>query len=165
MAIIATIAIPNLVKLLPQAERKAFISNVTSLTRLAWQQALITQKAHRVLFDLEKHTIIVEQEKEVKDNKPVFEPIKITYGSTRYQLPENIKIKQFFINKEDVLARRDIKTEQVWFYLVPDGLAQAVTLNAVDATQQDVQDNPVPFSLQLNPFSGQFTVYDEFKKP
>ncbi|MEX0940272.1 MAG: type II secretion system protein [Candidatus Babeliales bacterium] len=166
IGLLATIVVPNLQNVIPGYKRKEFLSRLTGLVRLSWQQALITQRAHRVLFDLEKRIVQVEIESEKKDKKakPLFEPIKISYLNSTYQWTENIEIKQFFVEGKELIARPGIKTEQVWFYIAPDGLAQEVIINFVDTAQLDA-GRPTTISLVLNPFSAQFREYDTFQKP
>ncbi len=166
LGIVATIVVPNLQQLLPAYKRKEFLTQVSALVRLTWQQALITQKAHRVFFDLEKRVLRIEIETDKKDKtgKPAFEPAAIAYLSTNYQWADAIKIKQFFIEGEEMLARPGIKTEQVWFYIAPDGLAQEVVINLIDSSDIDAQGKPAPVGLVLNPFSAEFKSYEEFQK-
>lgn len=167
LGLVATIVVPNLQNQVPGYKRKQFITHVTALSRLAWQQALAQQKAFRLFFDIEKHLIKVEQEtdKKDKDGRPVFQEVAIPYLKSTYEWPENILIKQFFIDKQELMARVGIKTQEVWFYFAADGLAQPVIINIVDTNDLNAQGKPEQRSLVINPFTGQFKEYDEFQKP
>lgn len=166
IGIIATIAIPNFRKFMPHYKRKEFFDHFDALTRLAWQQALVTQKAHRVFFDFEKRILRIEQAKQNAANtKPEFEPAQIPYVSSSYQWAENIVIKQFYIYAEDMLARQGIKTEHIWFYIAPDGLAQPVIINLIDTSEKDNKGEPYMAALILNPFNAHINYYETFQKP
>jgi prepilin-type N-terminal cleavage/methylation domain-containing protein len=164
--IMTTMVVPNLQYLLPTYKRKEFLTQISVLVHLTWQQSLATQKAHRVYFDLEKRIlrIEIESDKKDKEGKPAFEPATITYLNTSYQWSDSIVIKQFFIEGEELLTHAGIKTDKVWFYIAPDGLAQEVVINLVDNGDLDAQGKPTPVGLVLNPFSAEFKIYDEFQK-
>ena len=85
--------------------------------------------------------------------------------SSTYEWAENIVIKQFYIDKDEMITRPGIKTEQVWFYIAPDGLVQPVVINMLDTSETDAQGKAVTMSLVMNPFTGKFKEYDEFQKP
>jgi prepilin-type N-terminal cleavage/methylation domain-containing protein len=167
MTIMAMVVVPNLSKKSAGQERIAFIARLNSLTRLAWQNALVQNKLHRVVFDFKKKTAVLEQETNQKDSKgqPKFEPVKVTYVDTVLSWPEFLQIKNFYIEGFDELSRfagRD--TGQTWFFVVPDGLTQKVTINVADSKDRDAGGRPKKIGLVLNPFNAQFTAYDTFKK-
>jgi hypothetical protein len=62
------------------------------------------------------------------------------------------------------LAERAKNVQELWFFLVPEGLAQQVTINMID-TVDTFDDKPRHIGLVLNPFLMQFKVYDAFAKP
>ncbi len=167
LGLVATIVIPNLQNRIPGYKRKQFLAHVNALSRLTWQQALATQKAYRLFFDLDKRIIKVEAETEKKDKggKPKFGDISIPYLNSTYQWADNIEIKQFYIDKNEMIARPGIKTEQVWFYCAPQGLVQSVIINMLDTSETDAQGKAITIGLVMNPFTGQFKEYDEFQKP
>ncbi len=162
-----TIIIPNLQNQVPGYKRKQALGHIMALARLSWQQALATQKAFRLFFDIEKRTIKIEQEtnKKDKDGIPTFKLVTIPYLASTYEWPENIVIKQFFIDKQDMMTRPGIKTQEVWFYIAPDGIVQPVIINLLDTNEFDATGKPVRISLAMNPFTGQFKEYEEFQKP
>lgn len=55
-------------------------------------------------------------------------------------------------------------TGETWFYVVPDGMAQRVTINMTDSQDIDSGGRPAKIGLVLNPFNAQFTAYDTFKR-
>lgn len=167
LGLVATIIIPNLQQRLPSYKRKEFIMQVRTLVNLAWQNALIRQKPHRVFFDLEHNKIQVEIEKDTKDKegKQDFELISIPYMHSVYQWPATIVIKNFYIQGNDMFNRPGIKTETLWFYIAPDGLTQQVIINISDLNDRDQRDQPHQISLSINPFTAQLQEHEGFTKP
>ena len=55
-------------------------------------------------------------------------------------------------------------TDNVWFFIIPDGLTQEVTINFVDYDDMLPNGDARQFGLVLNPFSAQFKLYDTFKQ-
>lgn len=157
--------IPLLTSMQPGYGRKQFVSKLNSLVQFGWQQAVITKKVHRVLFDIKnrKASLEVEAEKSTQA-KVVFEPLKQAFMSTAMTWSDSIIIKQLFIEGFDEMKRfTSGKTETVWFYIVPDGMVQAVTINFLDK-EQLIDGKPKPVGLVLNPFTAQFKVYHAFAK-
>ena len=165
LGLLAGVGIPALQNRLPGFKRNEFIARFNAMLNFAWQQALADQKTHQLLLDLNKHSIRIEAETEQKgrDGKPIFKPITATYFDTEYQWPDNIQFKQFFVDGTDMM--RGIKAEEMWFYVVPDGLVQAVIINLIDTSDEDARGEPLQFSLVVNPFTAQVTAHDTFQKP
>jgi prepilin-type N-terminal cleavage/methylation domain-containing protein len=148
----------------PGYERKQFIARLNALTQFAWQQAIVTRAVHRVLFKFKEREITVERVK-----KQTMPPQKIEYEATSgpdasTKWSSAIIIKQFILEGFDEMKRfAGRSADTIWFFIIPDGMAQQVTINAVD--KEDMIDNkPRPFSLVLNPFLAQFKEYDTFQK-
>lgn len=157
-------AIAPLLRQQPGYERKQFIARLNALVQTAWQQAVITRAVHRVLFDFKERIARVERNmtKVPLTQKFDFQPSK--GPNTQVSWPVSIIMKQFFIEGFDEMKRfsgRGIET--IWFYIIPDGMTQQVTINGLD--KEDTMENkPRPFSLVLNPFLAQFKEYDTFQK-
>jgi len=157
MAILASVVIPNFRGAQPRYEREQFIARLNALMQFAWQQAITTYKIHRVSFDLQKRLVTVFHEVKLPEKKrePVFKPVT---GNVRasFTWPEQISIKEFIIEGFDEMKRSaGKKTEEIWFYVIPDGLTQMVIINAFD--EKDTKaGKPRTISLVLNPFNAQF---------
>ena len=167
MAIFSAVVIPNIPRMQPRYEREQFIARLNALVQLGWQQAIIEHRVCKVVFDFGKSLVSlhVATAKKEQIGEPKFKPIKGLYLSTSFTLPDNLKVRQFFIEGFDEMARFvGKKTAEVWFYIMPEGLAQDVILNLFDMKDRR-NTKPRPISLVLNPFSAQFKVYDEFQKP
>ncbi len=162
LGIVATIVIPNLQQRVPGHKRKAFISELNTLMALGWQDALASQKIIRVFFDVEKRVVSLESEEPgASAGEVMYKPITQTYRANSYEWPEQIEIKNFFIDGNDELNQPERKTSSMWFYIMPEGLSQNVIINVEDTSQTQ----PIRLGLVLNPFTVQLKEYDTFQKP
>ena len=160
IALVATIAIPNLQQRMPGYQRKQFFTEISSLMAITWEHALRTNQLHRVLFDFDRRTIRIEVETKEEKGKKSFKEITGAYRKTMYQWPETIEVRQFFIEGINEM-RSGVKVDKMWIFITPEGLAQDVVINAVDTSQHA----EIPLGLVLNPFTAQFTLYETFQKP
>lgn len=158
------ILIPNLGQRKPRYEREQFIARLNSLCQFAWQQALITHKLHAIEFDLTKHSVSVQRDIGTRDEDG-HPKTELTKGPrSKFTYPAHLEIKQFIIEQVDEIKRAGSgsKISTVFFYIIPEGLAQEVTINFID--KKDSIDNKArTVGLMLNPFTAQFKVYDTFK--
>ncbi len=164
IAVIAAVVIPNFQR--PGYERDQFIVRLNALVQLAWQQAIITRKVYKVTFDLSKNSAWIEAETEKKDREgePSFERVKGLYADTTITWPVHIQVKEFLLEGQD-LTKAFVGREaaKVWFYVVPDGLAQPVTITIIDK-EDTLNGKPRQVGLTLNPFSAQFKVHYALQK-
>lgn len=159
IGLVAAIIVPNLQRLSPERKREQFITELNGLTSFAWHNAIMTNRVQRIFFDLEKKQVHIQQA-EPGEKEDTFVPVHAAYRSTEYMIPQEVTIKDFYI--DGVSEMHAGKTVQrIWFYIVPDGLSQAIIINALYETD----DATSVLGLVLNPFSGQFKVYNEFQKP
>lgn len=167
IAVMATVVIPNLMPRRPEKERKDILAKLDALTRLAWYNALTKQKTHKVLFDFDKKRVSLEVETDKKDSdgNPLFEPVKTGgYIKSSFVWPKHLDVKNFYVEGFDEIGKRsDRGAGQVWFFVIPDGLAQQVTINFLDMLDRP-QGKPRSIGLVLNPFLAQFKEYDTFQK-
>lgn len=164
VAIIMAVALPNMRRLTPGRPRKEFINNLSVLTQFAWNNALTTRKVQQVHFDFDKRIVSINAATGiVKDGENEFAPIKASYINDRLTIPKTIEIKNFIIEGTDQFGLSS-KRSEAWFYIVPDGMAQAVTINFLDNKDRLPSGKPRPIGLVLNPFNARFKLYDGFQK-
>ncbi len=161
IGLIAAIGAPALRQFLPRYERNRFFSDLNQLVGLAWQNAIAERKTHKVYFDFEKNNVKVEMASGQKDVKgqEIFKPMKGKYFTTTIDWPENLLVRNFYIEGTD-----EAKSKRMWFFIVPDGLSQAIVINLIDQ-QEEKETGPKKIGLVLNPFLAEFKIYDEFQKP
>ena len=167
IGLLSAIIVPNLQRTTPRYEREAFIARFNTLVQYGWQQALITHQVQRITVDIGKKTITLATSTGEKDKSGefIFKPITDAVEDTEIAIPDQIQIKQFFIEGFDMMTKfARSKTATVWFYLVPEGMAQNVVINFLD-TKDLRDDQPRQGALVLNPFIAQFKTYDTFQKP
>ena len=170
IGIMASVVVPNLRIVLPEQERKLFITQLNDLVQFAWQNALTTRKLHRIFFDFDKRTISVEQrddDGQKTDKKEKYNVVTQAYLETSITVPETINIINFFVEKfgDEMRRKREGKTDSAWFFVAPGGAAQEVTINLMDNYDTLSDGMPRRVGLVMNPFLAQFKVYDEFKNP
>jgi len=167
IGVLGVVLMPNIQRSTPRYEREAFIARFNALLQYAWQHALVTHTTQQITVDIAKKTITLLQESDEKDRSGamVFKPIENPVQDTMCPLPDQINIKQFFIEGFDMMAKFSrAKAATVWFYIIPEGMTQDVVVNLVDT--KDMHDNkPLHVGLVLNPFTAQFKIYDTFQKP
>jgi len=131
-----------------------FTQNLNTLLRKAYLSALEHTQAQKIYFDIKRGRVEVQQETDKKE--------WITHNSLFVSIPQQIEFRNFYIatkqGKKDQLRQ---ETNDVWFFITSDGIAQEVVLNIVDITEKAA----IPEAgLVLNPITLIFNVHDEFKK-
>lgn len=167
IGILGAAVMPNLKRSTPRYEREEFIARCNALTQLAWQQALITNRAQQISIDVQKKVIfLLSATGDIdRSGEPVFKAPMGLVRDTSLPIPDQFIMKQLFIEGFDMMGKfTSRKTEEVWFYVVPEGMAQDVIVNFVD-TKDTKNDTPRQVGLVLNPFNAQFRIYDAFQKP
>lgn len=167
IGVLMAVVVPNFRNLLPGRERKLFVAKLNGLTRIAWQRALVERKTQKISFDFDKRLIWLESATgAVKDGTPEFAKAKGGYIPTALKIPKVIDIKNFIIEGFDEIGRYGAgrKTTESWFYIIPDGMAQSVTINFLDTGNLNAAGKPRQFGLVLNPFNAQFRGYNAFQK-
>jgi prepilin-type N-terminal cleavage/methylation domain-containing protein len=158
IAVMATIVTPLFRGTNASYERRSFTASLNSLLFLGYQQALITHKIHAINCDFLRKIISLRVvESEGKD--PV--AAKINYQQTSLEWPDQFEPKNFYLEGNDVLPGKST----VWFYIMPDGLAQDVIINFFDTRDTLPSGDPRPVCLVLNPFFISMKEYDAFQKP
>lgn len=167
--LVASVAIPNYMRQQAGYERKKFVTSLNALMSEVFQLGLMEEKIERVKFDLKQRSIIVEQETDsyTDEGTKIFKPIALHYVDTKYQWPETFDFKQFFVKRQDEMLARGVHgdTDEVWFYVMPSGMAQEVIINILDSKDETVDKDGIEMSLVLNPFTLQFRRYDDFQIP
>jgi prepilin-type N-terminal cleavage/methylation domain-containing protein len=167
IGLISAIIVPNLQRTTPRYEREAFIARFNTLVQYGWLQALLTHKIQKITVDVGKKKISLMESGDEKDRlgELIFKPIPDPVDDTEIVIPDQIQIKQFFIEGFDMMTKfARSKTATTWFYIVPEGMAQNVVINFLD-TQDLRDDQPRQVALVLNPFTALFKTYDTFQKP
>jgi len=163
MALLLTIAVPSFTSFIPRYKRNQFINKLNSLVQTGRLRAQKTKNYQTITFDIAKQEIILEEWSNTEKKKKSF--AHESYLSRPCVLPKNIEIKQLFIEGFDEIGKYtgNKKAARVWFFIAPSGKTQSVSINMIDTETK--KDNGYEFSLVLNPFSGQFRLYDVFQKP
>lgn len=149
-----TVVIPRL----SRGDNKQFdelIASLQALVQVGYTNALVTGQIHRVFFDIEHNRIRLEKStgKVNAQGKFDFEPLKISYVKTDFTLDDRFEIRHFVIQGKDEMSQAiGITTNEMWFFIMPEGLTQEVTMSIYD-TLQDKEK-----TLVMNPFTAQLKV-------
>jgi prepilin-type N-terminal cleavage/methylation domain-containing protein len=167
IGIMATFIIPNLRR--ASYERKLFFTQLNALVLYGKQHAIMTNKIQQVMFDFKLGTIQLLQDNGQKDGagKLKYEPVSSITVNTTIVIPDTIEIQNFYIDGtgfDEMSKYVGRKTGQVWFFIVPEGLAQEVIINGIDTNDTLYDGKPRQFGLVLNPFAVRFKEYDTFQK-
>jgi type II secretory pathway pseudopilin PulG len=169
MAIVGLVVVPNFSKRVPLAQRKEFFESLNAIARQAFIRALQTGHVHKVLFNLKERRVKLEEQMVVmdKEGKPVFTPVALSFFAKHYEWQEQFEIKQFYVEGVDEVGKHnpDNTMEDIWFFIVPEGMAQEVIINLLDKRDTHYFLDGQEVSLVLNPFRVQFQMYEEFKNP
>jgi len=165
IAMLAALVLPNLRTRTPRHEREKFVARLGAQVQAAWQHALVTHTLHKVVFDFKKRRVHVAYATKQRDEKGQlrFKTLNNWHGVQPMVWEPQFKIKQFIIEGFDEMTRfSDRAVAESFFYVVPDGLTQAVTINFFD-TKDTIGRKPRQCSLVLNPFTARFSYYDSFQ--
>lgn len=167
VAIISVAVVPNIMRSMPGYERKSFIANLNGLLRSAQSNAIVSYAVQQIVIDLGHRRIELREQAESKDKQGeiTYKKVQSKYSNSTIIIPENIDFKNVIIEGFDELSRSSAKkTEETWFFVIPEGLTQEVTINFIDTNDRTYNDKPRPTGLVLNPFTAQFKEYDSFQK-
>lgn len=145
------------------ARRTEFLANLNLFLANARYDTLVSGKLHKILLDLNKQQFSAHISTGTKDSqgelKFVSAPVENCPWSQKFE-PTAI-----YINTKNMLHAFEGGSEQVWFYLTPDGLSQNVIINFSDLDEVGQLGSGGEYSLVLNPFSVQFELYETFQQP
>lgn len=167
IGIISSVVIPQFKGFRTVKESQQFFLNLNNLAEYSWQQAIITRKIHKIVFDFKMRQAWIEREVIAGDDSKINQALTFTklssvYSTVRMKWDETIQIRQFIIEGFDEINKSSAgNTRTAFFYIMPDGLAQEVVINLTYKNSKKSAENK--FGLVLNPFSAQFKVYNEFQ--
>jgi prepilin-type N-terminal cleavage/methylation domain-containing protein len=169
IGILASVAVPALFRQVPQFKRDEFLTNLNTIVREASIRSLETGNPHKVGFNLSEGTIKMEEQTSKVDGSGdyIFKPAQVRFAKIGDVIPDAYDIKQFFVQGVDEIGTHSGSDtiEDIWFFVIPEGLAQEVVLNILDTSDVDMDTGGVQMSLVLNPFTVQFRIYNEFQQP
>ena len=128
-----------------------FRSELNNMLYFARQEAITTQKVHRLVFKSKTKEILVETEN--PESESGFEPVSSHYFTTQYQFPDEINIISVTRDKEDLL---DNKAKTGYCYVVPHGLVQGLDLKLLrNFNEQESEE-----IFRIEPFLGNFSLIE-----
>ena len=125
---------------------------LNNLARIAYTNALMTGKLHRIFFDFNERKAFIEIDKNKSDSqgKPQFEPLQIPFLRTTWSWDKRLSVERFEIQGKNIMRSGEVMTDAGWFFILPDGLAQELTVS------MRVEESQQVYALRINPFTVQF---------
>ncbi len=156
IAIVSSAVLPLLKTKSARYERTAFVTKLNALMRLGWQRSIMNHSMVKILFNFATKTITLEEEVRGKPGQQrLFVPFKKAYITPRLAIPRSLHITQFIINGMDEMSRPERTTKETWFYIMPRGITQPVTI-VLAQTNPERKKRSTTHHIELNPFTGQF---------
>ncbi len=169
IGIVGMVVAPNFSNRVPRYQRTEFVDKLNAIVHQAVVSALETGHVHKVIFNLDKRTISVHEKTEQVDGdgKDLFNPIVLHAVGKGYAWPEHFSFKQFFVQGVDEIAQHMAGNilEDIWFFIVPEGMAQEVIINIVDTHDTGRSLDGHELSLVLNPLRVHFEEHEQFRSP
>lgn len=166
LGITLSVAVPALIKKEPKQRRQLFVQQLDALLEHASYQALLTGYAQKITLDTSKRELTVRAEKSSVHEKQDKEE-QLAQPTQQLAWPENLDIEQFFIQGVDEFSAKNSgkTTNEIWFYVISDAMAQEVIINGRDAKDVRAGEEQKQWSFVLNPFTLRFKIYEEFQAP
>ena len=143
---------------------QGFRDNFTLLLHAAYLNALEKNKFQKIYVDVKNNKIQLQEEsgKDKLTGDLLFSPLKAARFIREIEIPRFLEIRNFYIHtKQGIKDQAAQAVNDVWFFITPDGIAQEVVINIVDASDKPAQPET---GLILNPFTLNFELYDTFQK-
>ena len=104
IGLMATFVVPRFTGRSIKYEQENLVGKLNTLVQLGVQNALMTSKIQRILFDMDKNLIQLEsQEGKNSQGESKFAPVKIPYLKNNIALGR-FEIKNFYLKKEDQMG-------------------------------------------------------------
>lgn len=146
----ASMVVPRLLRRSPALEWPAIQQELNNVLYFARQEAITSQKVHRLTFAQKKRTIAVKiEDGEAKPGIPKFSPVYSTYFTTVYELPEQVTLEYVKLGKKELFGENKGIAS---CYVVPNGLIQDVVVGLV---REDAGETSKK-SFAAAPFLGTF---------
>lgn len=168
LALLASIGIPPMLRMTPEYRRTEFVRRLNALLDGALSHAISAATVTQIVCDFQKKQIQLwaDTGRKTAQGAPVYAPLELPYIETVYDIPAGLEFKNFYINGSDEMHKKGRQTtEQVWFFIMPDGIAQEVIINIKDTNDIERFAEGESLSLVLNPFTVRFAEYETFQKP
>lgn len=145
IGIMATIGIPRLYRA-GANQLESFTARLNTLVQEGIQRAQSENTPYKIHFYFKENNRSVQLRLAGKQEKIV----------SKIDMPATINLHDLYINRKIEMGR-----EEAWLFISPTGMTQEFILNVIDPKTSASGS----YGLVLNPFAGQFKLYDSFQKP
>lgn len=163
ISILLSITMPMFQSKKNRPEQKKLFTNFQNIVEYASNRAIIQKKTHKVIWDLNAHTLsLAEYSADKEEEADIHQRFNIlpTSSETSITIPDFVEVKNFFINQKDDKSFND-SMNQIWFYLMPDGSCQPVTINLENNNESSYHQ----YAFTINPFYSKVSFHESFQSP
>lgn len=141
----------------------AVMREFNNLLLVARQQAITSQKVHRLFFKSEKnfndYVVVQTMDKDPeKKGKEIARIVASEYLETKYDLPQGIKMEAVYLGKEELFSEN---RNEAYCYVSPNSLVQGIFIHVI----RKIDDLEQKVTFKVEPFLGEFELYSGFIKP
>ena len=163
IGVMAAFVFPRFLTRKPKFDWRSVLNDVNILVAFSRQEAIASQKIHRIVFKSNprgRDVVFVQIAEDSLDDptKIIYKPVRSSYFDAKYEPEIFVEFISFFIGKEEQFEDNKGRAN---CYILPDGLVQDVTIHLQNKKAK--YDKQVTFRMQ--PFQGQFLLLDGFIKP
>jgi len=169
VSVVGMIVAPNFLSRVPRQQRTQFVETLNAVIHEGWMHALETGHVFKVTLNIERRSLSLHEKTEQIDidGTEIFKSVALQTVAPGYAWPEHFAVKQLFVQGIDEIAQHTTGNiiEDIWFFIMPEGMAQEVIINMIDAKDTHSAIDGQEVSLVLNPLRVQFEEYEEFRTP
>lgn len=146
---------PRMAQRTPDATWPVVSDEFNNMLYFARQEAITSQKIHRLVFDKRKRTAHVEVDAgEAKPGVRDYQPVHSHYFTSSYALPDEIGYLSLKRGKKDLF---EDNKGVAYCYVVPHGLVEDLVLRL----ERQESERTTAVKLSVQPFLGAFNLQEE----
>jgi prepilin-type N-terminal cleavage/methylation domain-containing protein len=151
----ASLVMPRLTRRPHETEWTTIQHELNTMLFFARQEAIVTQKIHRITCNEKTRTLVVEMPTgEEKNGVALYEQVYSTYFTTKYELPAQVRFGAVKLGKKNLFE----ESKGIGCcYVVPNGLIQEVSIELI----RDDGSQTTRKVYQAAPFLGTFDDSEE----
>lgn len=150
IGVAASMVMPRLLRRSPAIEWRSVRDELNNMLYFARQEAITSQKIHRLTFNRPERVITVEVEAgEKKPGEPIYEPVYSHYFTSRYEVPEQLSLTRLRLGKKELFSEHKGRG---WCYVLPHGLVEDIALTIERTDKDETQKR----TFTVAPFLGVF---------
>ncbi len=125
----ASLVMPRLIRRPHESEWPTIQHELNTMLFFARQEAIVTQKIHRITCDEKARTIVAQAPTgEDKNGEALYDQVYSSYFTTKYELPAQIRFGAVKLGKKNLFEEHKGLAS---CYVVPNGLIQEMSIELI----------------------------------